>query len=249
MDSFNDSKKIKLANINGELVAFCKTSDFKRYVKDAINDEMFWRNILQTYSVTSMVQSELNNKIPTQVQNEAAKIVSSMVQDKLNNYTQFQIPAQVAKALSEQINNFLNNNAQMNQILTTHSESLNLQLYNNAMKTLHEIVNEPQYHLVTNEHIKAIKTRYDDSLRMIDADAQRRIAQNEATFKSQMDNFRQQVDRETKSLTETRIKLGQAENRISDLDNKLSSFKTLFGVVCGFCVMGFAAMYHVIVNK
>ena len=249
MDPFSGSKKVKLANINGEIIAFCKTSDFKRYVRDAINDEIFWRNILKTYSVSSMVQSELNNKIPTQVQNEANKIVSSMVQDKLNNYTQFQIPAQVAKALSEQINNFLNNNAQMNQILATHSETLNLQLYNNAMKTLHEIVNEPQYHLVTNEHIKAIKSKYEDSLRIMDADARRQITQNEASFRSQLEGFRHQVDSETKSLTETRVKLGQAENRIVDLDNKLSSFKTLFGVVCGFCVIGFAAMYHVVVNK
>ena len=55
-----------LVNINGQIVAFCKTNDFTNYVRQSINNEMFWRDLLQRYSITDMVQSELNNKLPNQ---------------------------------------------------------------------------------------------------------------------------------------------------------------------------------------
>ena len=55
--------EIKVVNLNGQLVAFCKTSDFKTYVRDAINDQMFWTNMLQNYSINNLVQSEIKDKV------------------------------------------------------------------------------------------------------------------------------------------------------------------------------------------
>lgn len=247
MDSLilSSEEPVTLVNLDGQIAGFCKTSDFKRYVRDAINDEMFWRNILQTYSISSMVQTELTNSVPIRVQNEANKIINKMVDERLDNYTKFQIPSHVSKALSEQIAVFLNNNAHMNQILETHSASQNMQLYSSAMETLHKVVNEPQYHMVTNAHIDAMKTKYDESLLTINKNAEQQVLSNESKFNLQIESFKHQVNSETALLTETRVKLSQAETRIAELSNDIGIIKVILGAFVGFCAVGFGAMGYV----
>lgn len=228
---------IHLTNINGQLVAFCKTSDFKSYVRSAINDEMFWRDILQRYSVQSLVRDELNNSLPSQVRLEADCIVNKLVNDKLKDYTQFQIPSHVAKALSEQVTRFLNNNVQMNQILAQQSASLNHSLSESAAATLHRVVNESTFHETTRLHVAAQKQIYDEKLKEISDSALKQLYQQEDRFKHKMTEMEEKItgklvllDSANEKIRCLHTDLDKKEERIKVLEKSNRNVKT--GLIC-----------------
>lgn len=225
-----NSQNCELVNINGQIVAFCKTTDFTQYVRQAINNEMFWRELLQRYSISDMVRTELNNTVPRQVKNEAQNIIGPLVRDQLDNYTKIQIPSHVAKSLSEQITGFLNNHVQMNQILINHSSSLNQQLYNSATETLARVVNEEQYHQVTSAHLNAMNTRFDNYINDLQKKTESLLASYDQRFNQKLQDIQNQVNKELESLVQTNIKVKEQETKINDLQNNLFLTKVTFGV-------------------
>ena len=202
-----------LVNVNGQIVAFCKTNDFTTYVRQAINNEMFWRDLLQRYSITDMVQSELNNKLPNQVRVEAQKVI----REDMDNYTRIQLPSHVAKSLSEQISGFLNNNSQMNEILSKHSSSLNQQLTSSATNTLNRVTNEEQYHLVTSSHLKNMEQRFDNWIIGLNKRATELEKEITIKFNSNLESMKQQVANELQTLTDTTKTVTRLEQEISTL--------------------------------
>jgi len=254
------SQSCELVNLNGQLVAFCKTTDFKTSVQKAIDDKLFWHDLLQRYSIENMVQNELNTKIPQQVKSEANKVVkdlvkdqNQLVKDQLENYTKFQIPSHVAKALSEQIANFLNNNVQMNQILSQHSVGLNQQLYNSATDILTKVVNEDQFHQVTNLHISAANTRFDEALIKQNSDANKQFALQDKTFSSKLSDMQKQVNSEIQSLTsanekirDQQSKLDRHQDKIDNLEKHVSSVSTTLNFVALGCITAFCFGFYLL---
>lgn len=235
---------IGLVNINGHIVAFCKTQDFKTYVRSAINDEMFWRDLFQKYNVQSAVRDELNNILPGKVKSEADKIVRKQVKEQLDNYTQFQIPCHVAKGLSEQITGFLNNNVQMNQIVVQHSQELNQQLYDNASQILSKVVNEEQYHEVTNLHISVMKQKYDNKLKSIEDSAQRQLNRQDLYFGQKLTSIENQVNEKLSLINLVNTKIDKTytellvrDIEIKELEDNVSFIKNvLLGVLTTFSI-------------
>ena len=227
----------ELVNVNGQIVAFCKTSNFTQYVRAAVNDEMFWRDLLHRYNVSSEVNNEIERTLPHRVSTEAQKIVSQMVGDQLESYTKFQIPSHVSKALADQVTGFLNNHVQMTQLFNEHSQKLNMQLYNSAEGTLKKIVNEPQYHQVTNAHIAAVKSQYEESLRAINTEAGNQLVHNESIFKSQLETMKQNVKDEIRTLNETNQKLDDVNKQIEELKKENGSLRWTLYVVTGVFTM------------
>ena len=270
----NDNTKIvtknsscELVNVNGQIVAFCKTTDFKTYVKNVINDELFWRELLQRYSITSTVQNEvkneLNDKLPSRVSHEANRIVNKMVdeqnkklEDKLNNYTQFQIPSHVSKSLQDQISGFLNNNVQMTQILSHHSNSLNTQLYNSATSILTGLVNEDQYHQVTTAHLSAMNVRFDQNMQIVNLNSTNQLQQNDVVFKNQLSSITKQVDDKLSAISDANRRIDNQNNKfesisktISKLEKENDSLRTMIGVLFAgcfatICGVGYLVMKH-----
>lgn len=238
----------ELVNVNGQIMAFCKTSNFTQAVRGAVNDEMFWRDLLHRYNVQSEVHNEIERTLPNKVSSEAQKIVSRMVSEQLENYTKFQIPSHVSKALADQVTGFLNNHTQMTQLFNEHSQKLNMQLYNSAQDTLHKIVNEPQYHQVTNAHIAAVKTQYEDSLRAINTEASNQLVHNDGIFKSQLETMNKRVNDEIRTLNETNQKLTEVNKQIDELKKENGSLRWTLYLVTGaftlFTGVGLFMMKH-----
>jgi len=231
MELVNSTQSCKLVNINGELVAFCQTSDFKNYVRDAVNNEMFWRTLLDTWRIDSKIKDEVNNqlsntnKVRDIAKSEALTVSDKLVKDQLNNYTLIQIPSHVSKALSEQVTGFLNNNSQMNQILAQHSQNQNQLLYNSATETLNRVANEPQYHVVTNAHIEAMTNRFNENLQVIDKKAHAELLNRENTFNNQLKEFNQKVNNELQIVIETKTRMNNIDIQVMDLNNKINKLE------------------------
>ncbi len=246
MELIDSTQSCKLVNINGELVAFCQTSDFKNYVRNAVNNEMFWRTLLDTWRIDSKIKDEVNNqllntnKVRDIAKSEAQKVTDKLVKDQLTNYTLIQIPSHVSKALSEQISGFLNNNSQMNQILTQHSQNQNQLLYNSATETLNKVVNEPQYHIVTNSHIDAMNQRFNESLQCIDKKASCELLKHENTFINRLKEFNQKVSNEIQTLVETKNLVSNMDKQLIDLNLKINKLEqannTLQLITCITCI-------------
>ena len=242
----NPTQTCNLVNINGTLVAFCQTSDFKKYVRDAVNNEMFWRTLLDTWRIDSKIKDEVNNqlsntnKIRDIAKTEAHSVTDKLVKNQLDNYTMFQIPSHVSKALSEQITGFLNNNIQMNQILSQHSQNQNQSLYNSAMETLNRIVNEPQYHMVTTAHLGAIDMKFNKSLQCIEERANSELARHTESFNNQLHEFNKKVANELKIVTETNTRMNNIERQVMDLSNRINNLEqsnTSLKIINGFCII------------
>ncbi len=232
-------QQFELAVINGQIVAYCQTNDFTTAVRRAVNDEMFWRDLLQKYNVTSTVQNELTRYLPSAVQLEANKIVGSMVQSQLDNYTKIQIPSHVAKCLAEQITGFLNHHTQMNEILEKHSKDLNGKLSVSAKKTLDEVTNEPQYHKVTESHLDNMTKRFEAKMKELDSQSSSQLSQQQSTFNSALATMKKQVTDEVQALKDANTKLGEQERKINDLRGELMMFKWAFGAMAVVTMVGF----------
>jgi len=254
------SQSCELVNLNGQLVAFCKTTDFKTYVKNAIDDKLFWHDLFQRYSVESTVHNELNNKVPSMVKSEANKAIkeltkdqTKLVNDQLENYTKFQIPSHVSKALSDQITSFLNNNVQINQILSQHSISLNQQLYNSASDTLAKVANEDQYHQVTNLHISAANLRFDEALVKQNSDANKQFALQDKTFSNKINEMQKQVNSEIQTLTnandkirDQQSKLEKQQTKIEKLERNMSGLSMTLNILAVGCVAVFSFGFYLL---
>ena len=220
------STNCEVGIVNGQIVAYCKTSDFTTRVRQAVSDEMFWRDLLQRYNV--------DLQIPNQVKYQVQNIVPKIVQEQLDNYTKIQIPSHVAKNMAEQVTGFLNNHNQMNQILLEHSLKLNEQLTNSAKDTLDRVTNEEQYHQVTNSHLKNMNNRFEDVMKSIENNATLQLDNQNKVFYNNMKDMHDRVAAEIKTLKETNEKLKDVEKTVNNLEGELFILKgVVFGLICG----------------
>lgn len=231
-------------NVNGAIVEFCTTDKFKKYVRQAVNDQMFWRDMLQQISINSLVQTELNNKLPTQVQNEAQKIVTNMVMTKLNDYTNNQLPSHVAKELNAQVTSYLNNNVAMQNILAYHSTNLTNELMRIATETLNKLVAEPQYQMTTNAHLNVMQEKCNRQLAAIETSCNNQLAANSLAFNKQLVELKEKNEREMASLKASLDKVDKLNKKISYLESYNSSTRWMIGGLTALCVGIGSGLYY-----
>ncbi|QKF94092.1 SH3 domain-containing protein [Fadolivirus algeromassiliense] len=232
MEEKSDSESsLKIVSVKGEFYSLCTTDKFKKYVRDAVNDELFWRDIIQRLSIGNTIQTELNSRLPSQVQNEARRVVSEMVTQKLNDYTHNQLPSHVSKELSLQITNFLTNHVQMNQILTYHSEQLSQKLLQIATDTLNRLVNEPQYQMTTNAHLQAMQQKCDGKISDIQIACNNQLSANSQKFNIQLDQMKQTANTEMAQLKDKLEKLDKQNKKLVQLEGETSSLRWMLGGV------------------
>lgn len=261
--SVGSSQSCEVVNINGQLVAFCQTTDFATYVRKAINNEMFWRDILQQYSISSMVQNELNNKLPAQVKSETLLVVNKMVSEQntkvseqLDNYTRIQIPSHVAKALQDQITGYLNNNVQMTQILSQHSANLNQNLYDSANRILTDVVNDPQHYKLASQHIEIQNLKCSSAL----IEQNKRFSENLVSHNGQVNEYLKKVnDRvslELKNVTEANQKVEEQnkkitkqQDKINKLEQHIGSLQMYFGILVAVSGIAFTGIGYLMTRR
>lgn len=218
-----------LVVVKDEILSFSQTDKFRKAVRTAVNDEMFWRDIINRLCIGTTVQSELDSRVPPLVQNEARRVVNDMVTDKLNNYTKFQIPAHVAKELLTQITNFLANHIEMNKILTSHSETMKQELLKVATDTLNKLVNESEYQVVTNAHLQAVDQKCDGILSKVHTACNQQLTTNSQAFTSQLTLMQQANNVEVDKLKDKTNQVDRLTGKLTNLEREISSLRWLFG--------------------
>lgn len=199
--------------VETEIISFCQKEMFKSYVRDAINNEMFWRDIFDRYRVESRVDNHLSSKVP------------QLVRDNVT-YT---LPGLVVEQLGKQLPTYLNQNIEMQRILTDHAQRLNQTLETSARTHLQKIVNEDQYHEVHKAFFDAINSRTNTVINEIKQNGQTAINMMQQQCDQRLSHFSEQVgkldgfERSTKEL----------EQKVSNLEYRTSSLLWCWGLTVG----------------
>lgn len=246
--------EISVAKKQSKFIAFCSTDDFKKSVKNAVNDELFWRGIIQQLSIENLIKEAIDNKLLSQEKAIKDK-VKILVCEKLREYAQNEIPTNVAKELTIQITNYLNSHHQMQQMLTYHIQQLDLKLTDTATQTLTKLANEDQYNLVTKIYLEAIQQKGDLKLMEMQSDFNQQLSENNRLFTNQLTELRKTNNKELSDLKDGLVKLDNVEKTLSkhrqtilDQDRKIivlqteiSNLQCLFGIGC---IMFTGAIYY-----
>lgn len=219
-------------DFDSRFASYCVTNDFKKFVRQSVSDEIFWRDYL-----SSVATRDLLSQIPEKVQSETNRLVPPMINRELETFSRVQIPSHVARALAEQLPGFLNNNAQMQQILHHHSLNLNQQLTDAAHIVLEQVVNEDQYHIMTNRLSAAITQKSEENLTRVNNDANRRLAANDEAFQTALTEMRRQVNNQVEALAEANRRSDEQSSQIKTLQTELSSLRWMVGILSGSAIV------------
>jgi hypothetical protein len=139
--------------------AFCKRATFKQLVRDAVNDQMFWQSIFNHLQVETKVNAAITN---ADISGKVHKYLNNArIADQVRVQIEAAVPGLVSAQILKQLPDFLRSDAQMRDILHTHSAALNAKLEESARKHLEKIVNEDVYHEVHQAFFNAINVRVD----------------------------------------------------------------------------------------
>ena len=203
-------------------------SEIDRAVRNFFSSDLYKNMIIQhienqlflsrnNFQLKNLISDELSKVLPWKVRNECNSIVKGLVTQELELFSRVHIPSHVNKAMSDQLGSYLNNHVQMIQILQEHSKNLNQALRLSAEDTLRRVVNEEQYHQVTNLHVKAMNQRFSDEL-----------TRQDGVFQSKMNDFHKEVLSEIQELREANGKIEKLQKEIKTLT---TSNKMLKGAV------------------
>lgn len=180
-------------------------SDFyQRVILQRLQNELVMNN--DNYRIKNIIKDEIHRLLPGKIKTECNSIVKPLVNEELELFARVHIPSHVNKSLSDQLGSYLNNHTQMTQILAEHSRNLNQALQLSAEHTLRRVVNEEEYHMVTNQHVEAMKQRFSNELK-----------RQEVTFQTKLNDFQKEVSSEIKELHETKEKNEKLQKAINDL--------------------------------
>lgn len=209
---------------------FFLSSEFKSLVRQAINDELFIRDILQTYNFSSKIDNELSKKIPEKIKKNINVTIPKMVESHINSYVMEKMPNFVLKEIKSQLTDYLNNNTQMQQILSSHTEYLNAHLNVVANEILNKLVNDPNYQRMTNTHLDAMDKIY---LNKVDEISRNSSIQLQTIDKKCND----EIDKMKKSYTNTVSELQSSLSKVDKLNKKIDKLE-IYNTVMGIFIIG-----------
>jgi hypothetical protein len=243
------------------LTNFCQEATFKRYVRDAINTEFFWRDILQNLQFKNDIDNRVDSKM-SDIKDKIRLSTTNLVNEKLELYTKSQLPnnilyelnRQLPDQLSKQLPAYLDTNHKMQTILNTHIDNLTTELYNSAKETLDKLTNEEQYHSITTSHLNSMAVRYNESV-------DNQLDKNNAKFNEQLSSHEsktnaliqdvisnvnkslEKFDNFNKNADNMALRLTKLEKKIESMKNTTSSTQhyvmALYVIgILGICGMG-----------
>ncbi|XWV26962.1 hypothetical protein QJ857_gp0087 [Tupanvirus soda lake] len=207
-------------NVNDTIVSFCQGSSFKNYVRQAINDEMFWRDLFTNMNLNNNIDNRLVTKIPDHVKRELERILPEMMRTRYLDYIVNQFPGQVSKEINNQIPNYLNNNYQMQQILDTHKSSLKQQLESTVRDILDRISNDPKYQEVVEAHLQTIDNNGTQKIKEISNNAYAQLKSIRSDFNQELDRMKNEVDTNMSELSSQLSELQNIKRDLNDLKEK-----------------------------
>jgi ABC-type antimicrobial peptide transport system permease subunit len=153
------------------LVQICKEELFKRsiedYVKNLVNNQMFWQNIFSQMDLNSKITNKINEGLPG-IKRDCEEIVKNKLKLFKTEFPQIvtkEITNQLPGLMANQLTSYLNNNQQMINILNIHASHLEGLFYESAKKILNMLVHEEQYQMITSSHLNAMAVIYNDKMK------------------------------------------------------------------------------------
>ncbi|XWV25624.1 putative ORFan [Tupanvirus deep ocean] len=207
-------------NVNDTIVSFCQGNSFKNYVRQAINDEMFWRDLFTNMNLNNNIDNRLTSKLPDQVKRELERILPDMMRTRYLDYIVNQFPNQVAKEINNQFPSYLNNNYQMQQILDTHKSSLKQQLESTVRDILDRISNDPKYQEVVQAHLQAIDYNGTQKIKEISDNADSQLKNIRNDFNQELYRMKNEVNSNLSNLSSQLSELQNIKNEISNIKDK-----------------------------
>jgi hypothetical protein len=237
------------------LINFCREEQFKQYVRETIDNRLFFDNLCQNYKLDSKIENKVKEQIGNVKQNlddSVEKLVKKKLRDQLPNNVTQELNTQLPNQLLNQLPVYLNNNYQMRQILDTHSQQLNDRLTDLAKQTLDRLTNEEQYQIVTASHLNNMALRYNEAVSKQLQEQSNKFNENSAinmkTFSNALENIKQNADKTlsnfsefNKKATNMNIDIAYLQKKVASLENKsyiANSILQLVGVcsvIAGVC--------------
>jgi len=149
---------IIMNDLNTQIMLFCKSAEFRKYVNESISFETFLNNLMNDLRIQNMIQTELTSKIPRMVKHE----IQSQVPDMLKYNMRDNIAYIVTQLLKETMPTIVNNEAH-NVINQKMTEYVSNQLPNYVLKTLADqlpsyLNNHFQMNQILSTHIAYLDT-------------------------------------------------------------------------------------------
>lgn len=123
----------------------------QQYLRDLVNSEMFWQDFCRNVRVTSLVKSELNERVPRHVRDEVPRHVKDYLSHNLDTL--------VSREIMRSLPGIVANNYQMQKLLEEHANSMKAEIQRIARQEVDKIVNEEQYHVINQRYFEAFNSR------------------------------------------------------------------------------------------
>ena len=220
-------------DVHTVIVNFCKEDQFKQYVRSAINNELFWREMLNAYNLDTKIENKVNPII-----SNAKTQMESTINNKIKSYKQ-QLPKDVENEvkrvlfdeLNRQMPTYLNNHVTMNQILHNHSISLNTSLVQTATEVLFKLANEEQYQMMTTKVLENMEVRYKEAIAT-------QIEKHDTNIKNVVEGVKSDVKNSMENFNNFNNSQRKLENKINTLEKQVNESKSGSTIVNCVLVLG-----------
>lgn len=228
-------------NLGGDSITFYTDTRFKTYVRQAIEEQSYWNNLVSKINISHQIDEKLKYDLPDKVNSEMERKLPNMLDNKMNYYYLTILPTQVANQLDTQITKYVNNNFQFQNILEKHKSDLNQQLEIGAKKILTEVVDDPNYHKITTEHLNAIDKKGEQKITQISKTAENKFTSIDEKFNDNIKNMKHDVENTLSSLKQSLNSVARLEKEVQTLKNDVASLKgTTIGMfLCSALIIGY----------
>jgi hypothetical protein len=241
-DAFRRSvQSILNSDIDSYFQRYHQKEEFKRFIKDTINTEFFWRDLFGRSELKDKIKSVVNDKINEKMSNiyvTSENIIRdklpSKIDEQLNNkipsvtinYLDNKLSKLVADEILKQLPLILNNDPKFQQILNNNqikiesifdrkSQNFIKNLEELTEKRLNEITHDDQYHIVNKRYFDAIEDKALHRLNIFEKSHSDKIVE--------FDNKISEIKVLSSSLQSTATtNLQNLQNQVQPIQNKIS---------------------------
>lgn len=233
---------------NAYLQSWCQQIYFQqavqRAVREAVSTEFFWRDFFETDYVKremNKIPSMVDRQVSTSVQNELVRTINPAVSNRCKELVTSMLPMEILKQLPV----IIAQNGQFQDMFRAHTNQLEDKLTERGHKVLNELVNGPNYHILTEKHlnaiadrgdqaIQAIRTRSDKTFGTADQNHKQQMAQFDREWKNNMEKIQNDVSIKLQSITTLEARVNSLERDNNDLKSSNTWLKVgLVGLTAG----------------
>jgi len=197
--------------------ALLHSKKFHERVTHIVNENEYLRDIIKNLQIDSKIRESIKYEcvqLGSHVNNLKTDALNSIIRD---------LPSQVAHQITLQMPSYLSQNAEMQKILKTHSDELEIELENKARDILKSIVEDPQYHAVNKVYFESLDKKSEREFNLM------RTNQSEL-----YGELKEKIDKKLSCVTEIQNDSKSLHDEIDSLSYYLKISYGIIGVLGAF---------------